>query len=155
MATGRYQKWLENDNLALLRGWKMKGLTDDQIAANIGIAPRTLERWKKSHSQICRALKKGKEEANYAVENALLKKALKGDNTAMIFWLKNNYRDKYSENVTDPELLKQQIRRVKAEADIAEAKSNDVNSDSNGQVIVNITMPDPPPPSGGDEDARN
>ncbi|WP_338230733.1 helix-turn-helix domain-containing protein [Lactiplantibacillus paraxiangfangensis] len=153
MATGRYQKWLENDNLALLRGWKMNGLTDEQIAANIGVSPRTLERWKKSHSQICRALKKGKEEANYAVENALLKKALKGDNTAMIFWLKNNYPDKYSENVTDPELLKQQIRRVKAEADIADAKAKDINSDSNGQVIVNVTMPDPPPSTGGDDDA--
>ena len=40
MATGRYQKWLEDENLLLLQGWKRNGLTDEQIAKNIGIAPK-------------------------------------------------------------------------------------------------------------------
>lgn len=60
MATGRYQKWLEDENLLLLQGWKRNGLTDEQIAKNIGIAPRTLENWKKNHIQIMRARKDGK-----------------------------------------------------------------------------------------------
>jgi len=142
MATGQYKEWLENDNLALLRGWKMKGLTDEQIAANIGVSPRTLERWKKSHSQICRALKKGKEEANYAVENVLLKKALKGDNTAMIFWLKNNYRDKYGDNVTNPKLLAEQIRKTKADASLAELRVKQADGSADSQVVVNVTLPE-------------
>ena len=29
--------WLENDKLILLEGWAKSGLTDEQIAKNIGI----------------------------------------------------------------------------------------------------------------------
>lgn len=141
MAKGMYKKWLESENLLLLQGWKYKGLTDEQIAHNIGVSPRTLERWKKNYSQICRALKRGKDHANFAVENALLKKALSGNTTAMIFWLKNNYREKYTDDVTDPELRKAQIRKANAEADIMEAKAKRETDGSNGHVSVNITMP--------------
>jgi len=142
MAKGMYNEWLESENLLLLQGWKYQGLTDEQIARNIGIAPRTLERWKKNYSQICRALKRGKEHANYAVENALLKKALDGNTTAMIFWLKNNYRDKYTDDVTDPSLRKAQIRKANAEADIAEVKAKrENNGDGTDTVNVNIIVP--------------
>ena len=56
MAVGKYRKWLEPENLLLLQGWKRDGLTDEQIAQKIGIAPRTLENWKKQHVQIMRML---------------------------------------------------------------------------------------------------
>ena len=79
MAKGQYKKWLENDNLILLQGWKRNGLTDEQIAKNIGISARTLERWKKQYGQICRALKVGREQANFAVEGKLLQKAMSGN----------------------------------------------------------------------------
>jgi hypothetical protein len=142
MAKGIYEQWLENENLLLLRGWKTKGLTDQQIADNIGINVRTLDKWKASHGQIRQALKRGKEHANYAVENALLKKAMDGNTTAMIFWLKNNYRDKYTDDVTDPSLRKAQIRKANAEADIAEAKAKrENNGDGTDAVNVNIIMP--------------
>lgn len=128
MANGLYKEWLESENLLLLRGWKYKGLTDEQVADNIGINVRTLGKWKVKYRQIGQALKKGKEHANYAVENALLKKALSGNTTAMIFWLKNNYREKYSDNQRSPleeQLTKRQIKRVEAETKIAEAKAKD------------------------------
>lgn len=144
MAKGMYKKWLESENLLLLQGWKYKGLTDEQIADNIGINVRTLGKWKAQYRQIGRALKRGKEHANYAVENALLKKALSGNTTAMIFWLKNNYREKYSDTQKTPleeQLTKQQIKRVEAETKIAEAKAKRETDDSNGHVSVNITMP--------------
>lgn len=141
MAKGKYAEWLEPENLLLIHGWKMNGLTDEQIAGNIGIAPRTLERWKVQHSQIRQVLKKGKQEANYLVEDALYKKARAGNTTAMIFWLKNNYREKYSENVTDPKLLKQQIRKAKADADIAEANAQVVKESDGEGVQVNVTFP--------------
>jgi len=41
------------------------------------------------------ALKENRDEADYAIENALYKKALEGDNTAMIFWLKNRQPKKW------------------------------------------------------------
>ncbi len=83
--------------MTLLEGWARDGLTDAQIASNIGINTATLYDWKKRYSELNNALKKGKEVVDYAVENALLKKALGGDVTAMIFWLKNRRPDKWRE----------------------------------------------------------
>ena len=126
MAKGQYKKWLENDNLILLQGWKRNGLTDEQIAKNIGISARTLERWKKQYSQICRALKVGREQANFAVEGKLLQKAMSGNTTAMIFWLKNNWRDKYNDSELSPEERKLALARMdklKADTRISEARA--------------------------------
>lgn len=46
MAKGKYQRWLEPDGLLLLEGWARDGLTDEQIAGNIGITATTLYEWK-------------------------------------------------------------------------------------------------------------
>lgn len=91
----KYQEWLTDDGLLLLEGWARDGLTDEQIAERIGISRSTLSEWKKKYSDISDALKKGKEVVDYQVENALLQKALSGDTTAIIFWLKNRRPDKW------------------------------------------------------------
>lgn len=95
MAKGKYEEWLAPENLTTLQGWARDGLTDAQIAAKIGICRDTLIQWKKRHPDISDALKRGKETIDYAVENALLSKALCGDVTAQIFWLKNRRPDKW------------------------------------------------------------
>lgn len=95
MAKGKFQRWLEPDGLILLEGWARDGLTDEQIAQNMGIAVGTLYLWKKSHVEICEALKKGKEVVDFQVENALVQAALDGNVTAQIFWLKNRRPDKF------------------------------------------------------------
>ncbi|WP_246026975.1 helix-turn-helix domain-containing protein [Laceyella sacchari] len=120
VAKGKYQEWLTEEALLLLEGWARDGLTDEQIAHNMGISVRALYQWKKKYVQIFQALKKGKEVVDRQVENALLKSALgyhyeeealtnKGEvvtlrkyqppnTTAAIFWLKNrkpvDWRDK-------------------------------------------------------------
>lgn len=76
MAKGKYQKWLEPENLILLEGWARDGLTDKQIAKNIGISEQTLNVWKKTYPSFFESLKKGKEIVDIEVENALLQKAL-------------------------------------------------------------------------------
>lgn len=110
IAKGKSEKWLDADGLILLQGWARDGLTDEQIAHNIGINTATLYDWKKKYPNISNALKKGKEVVDFAVENALLKKALAGDVTAMIFWLKNRrrdkWRDRYDMRTNEPELRK-------------------------------------------------
>ena len=95
MAKGKYQKWLEPENLILLEGWARDGLTDEQIAHNMGIAYSTFKEWKNKYPAISATLKKGKEVVDFQVENALLESALDGNTTAQIFWLKNRRPDKW------------------------------------------------------------
>lgn len=121
----KIDEWLEQDKLLLLEGWSRDGLTNEQIANNIGINVKTLYDWKNKESNICNALKKGKEVVDIEVENALLKKALgykydevtyengvetkrvtkevQPDTTAQIFWLKNRKPDKWRDKVVDTE----------------------------------------------------
>ena len=76
MAKGKYAEWLTPDGLLLLEGWARDGLTDEQIAHNIGINVKTLWDWKVRFDPICNAIKKGKAPVDIQVENALLKRAL-------------------------------------------------------------------------------
>ena len=123
MATGKFEYWLTPDGLTLLEGWARNGLTDEQIAHNVGITSKTLREWKKRFGAICASLKRGKEVVDIEVENALFKRALgydyeeikteeteKGtfitkyrrhippETAAIVFWLKNrksaDWRDK-------------------------------------------------------------
>ena len=128
MANGKYQQWLEPEGLTLLEGWARDGLTDEQIAGNIGINTSTLYDWKNKFPKISEALKKGKEVVDIQVENALLKRALgydfqetrveksdkdgtkiiqtlkhiPADTTAQIFWLKNRRPDKWRDKPEMP-----------------------------------------------------
>lgn len=102
MARGKFEYWMTQDGLTLLKGWARDGLTDDQISEKIGINRTTLYDWKKKFSDISNALKKGKEVVDYQVENALLNKALDGDTTAQIFWLKNRRPDKWRDKPEAP-----------------------------------------------------
>lgn len=72
----KYEEWLEPDKLILIEGWARDGLTDEQIAKNMGIRRETLIAWKKKYPNISNALKRGKEVIDRQVENALLKRAL-------------------------------------------------------------------------------
>ena len=146
MAKGQYKKWLEPENLVLLEGWKRNGLTDQQIADNIGINRRTLDKWKSKYGHIGRALKVGHEQANYAVESKLLKKALSGNTTAMIFWLKNNWRDKYNDSalsLEEREMMKarkenadQDTRIKKLKADALEHLEESENGAGEKTVLI-------------------
>lgn len=124
MAKGKYQEWLTPDGITRLEAWARDGLTDEQLAAKIGITATTLYDWKNRYPVISEALKRGKEVVDVEVENALLKRAMgyeytetrtetaddgtvktivmqktmPPDTTAQIFWLKNRrpavWRDK-------------------------------------------------------------
>lgn len=76
MAKGKYEQWLTEEGLLQLEAWARNGLTDEQIAANMGVNVATLYRYKQSYCEICNALKRGKEVIDIQVENALLKRAL-------------------------------------------------------------------------------
>lgn len=110
-----YERDNWDEKLELIKGWARDGLTDEQIAHNMGISHDTLYKYKKRYPEFAEALKNGKEVIDREVENALLKRALgyeyeevtqerkngnlvttkiitkqvKPDTTAQIFWLKN------------------------------------------------------------------
>ena len=97
MAKSKVKYWLTSDGLTLLAGWARDGLTDEQIANNMNLSVATLYNYKNKHLEILEALKKNKDIVDYEVENALLKKALNGDTTAQIFWLKNRQSQKWKD----------------------------------------------------------
>lgn len=72
----KIEEWLEQDKLILLEAWARDGLTEEQIANNMGICVKTLYNWKNNNLPLLQALKKGKEVVDIEVENALYKKAL-------------------------------------------------------------------------------
>lgn len=70
-------KWEQvKDKLVLVEGWARDGLTDIQIAENLGISKDTFYEYKKKYTDFSDSLKRGKEVVDYEVENALLKRAL-------------------------------------------------------------------------------
>lgn len=125
VAKGKYQEWLTKEGLLRLQGWARDGLTDAQIATNMGINVATLYRWENEFCDIRNALKEGKDVVDRQVENALLKSALgymydevteerrddelvvtkvvhkevQPNTTAQIFWLKNRKRAEWRDRV--------------------------------------------------------
>ena len=127
--TGKFAEWLTPDGLTMIEGFARDGLTDPQIANNMGIGLRTLYEWYERFPQIAHAVKKGKAPVDIQVENALLKRALgyteeeviteiieqpdgkqrkqvrkvkrifPPDVTAQIFWLKNRKPKQWREKV--------------------------------------------------------
>ena len=55
--------------------WASMGLSETQIAYNLGISRASLENYKKANLDILNSLKRGKNQADFKVENALYKKA--------------------------------------------------------------------------------
>lgn len=126
MAKGKYKEWLKPEKLVLLQGWARNGLTDEQIAQNVGVRRETIYDWKKKYPNISNALKIGREQANFIIEGKLFSKASHGNVTAMIFWLKNNWRDKYNDSTLSPEerqLAKAKVKKANAEAELMQYKA--------------------------------
>jgi hypothetical protein len=62
--------------LDMIRGWARKGLSDAQIALNLGIGTTTFGRFKAEYEELQDALREGREDAEVVVENALFKRAI-------------------------------------------------------------------------------
>ena len=75
MAVSKYETNVK-PKLFLVEMWARDGLTDEQIAENLDISVASFYNYKNEHLEFLESLKKGKEVADYEVENALFKKAL-------------------------------------------------------------------------------
>ena len=61
---------MTEEGLLQLEAWARDGLTEEQIAHNMGINRRTLTDWKNKYTPISLTLKRGKEVVDIQVENA-------------------------------------------------------------------------------------
>lgn len=119
----KYEEWLTEEGLTKIQAWARDGLSEQQIAHNIGISAATLCTWKNDFPKLLNAIKKGKEVVDVEVENKLHKRAMgyeyietkvtlnpNGDEkvervtkqvipdvTAQIFWLKNRKPDQWKD----------------------------------------------------------
>ncbi len=107
MTRQRIDDWSSEDKLAVLQGWRMNGLTIQQIADKIGINKSTLYDWMKRNSNITNALKIGEDEALMIAENSLFTLVREKNLGAIIFFLKNRgkgkWRDRHDVYTTEVE----------------------------------------------------
>lgn len=111
----------------LARRLALLGCTDDETASVIGVSRKSIQRWRKQHPEFDEAIESGKAPADCAVVQSLYQRALDGDTTAQIFWLKNrrarDWRDRpvFAERPTialvDREALNELYKRALADAE--------------------------------------
>lgn len=80
--------------------WVRNGASDREVAQRLGISADSLIEYKKRFSEFSECLKNTRAYVDGKVENALLNRALAGDTTAMIFWLKNRRPKEWRETST-------------------------------------------------------
>lgn len=123
MAGGRPLKYNKDFHPKLAKLLAEKGLTDAQMAKELGIAESTFHKWKKDYIEFSESLKAAKEEPDNKVERSLFERAtgyvnknavkifmpagaeepvyapyvehVAPDVTACIFWLKNRRPDRW------------------------------------------------------------
>lgn len=82
-------------DLARVEQLAQEGNTDAEIARQLGVSPKTVERRKKDSDGFDAALKRGREAAHSVVANALYRQAKRGNVTAIIWYEKTRrgFRD--------------------------------------------------------------
>ena len=164
----KYTEWIDREGLLKVEGWARDGLTDEQIARNMGISYSTFREWSKKFSAFSAVLKRGKEVIDREVENALLKRALgysynevtqepdeqgdltitkivtkqvAPDTTAQIFWLRNRKGAEWSnKDQVDATNVKANTELIKAKTQLIKGAEHDM---SLMQVLLDVL-------SGGD-----
>lgn len=133
----KYKDWISEAGLNQIKRWAQNGLTNAQIASNIGISKKTFYKWLERFDEFNRVLKKGREHAVELLENALFQKAIgftkegryyPPDTGSAIFLLKNWAKDYYRDkplNSIELENLKLENKRLKLQNKLLEAGFNE------------------------------
>ena len=73
--------WISEEGLRIIATWASSGITDQQLAGNIGISRDTLAKWRKRCPQLETVLQRSKSAADAVVVNALYRAACGGKHT--------------------------------------------------------------------------
>ena len=96
--TGRKRITFTDEDYLNITKWAGLGLSETQIADNLGVGISTITRNKNRNERFEQALKKGKAKAIEQVTNALFNNAVHDNNTtAQIFYLKNRDSTNWSD----------------------------------------------------------
>lgn len=166
MAKAKYAEWITEDGLKKIEHWARDGLTEEDIAHNMGIKRQTLYEWKKKHPDIDDALKRGKAVIDMKVENALLRRALgyqynedtyavtpdsegdmilvkrvvkevQPDTGAAIFWLKNRQPNVWrKESEIKDNQTKAQTNKIKADTELAKERTKLLKGDKGDTALI-------------------
>jgi len=99
MARSKYDYWLTNEGLTLIKGWAMNGMTIEDISKNCGVSRKTFWEWQNKYPDISNAIKINREIAIYMMENALFTNGVVNMNLgAQAYWLNNMTKGKWSNN---------------------------------------------------------
>ena len=95
----------------------------------------SLRIWRRKYKDIEIALAKGRDVVDREVEETLFKKAIKGDTTAMIFWLKNRKPDEWRNFVEratkeDKEEQRARINRILLENEKLKAEIEKIRGET-------------------------
>lgn len=93
----KIKQWEKPENLSKITEWCENGLTMEEVASNIGIGTSTLYAWCHRSPIINETLKDARDVAVCKVENALYELCMKGNVTAMIFFLKNRRPEEWKD----------------------------------------------------------
>jgi predicted transcriptional regulator len=79
-----------------------RGLTVSQISDCLGVSEATVYERQKEYPEFLESIKRGRSEGINQVSNALFEKAINGDNTSMIFYLKTRDRESWGDQYVEP-----------------------------------------------------
>lgn len=116
MAKSKYETHVL-PKLIEIEGWARDGLTDEQIAKNLGISKDTFYKYKTAYADFSDSLKRGKEVVDREVENALLKRALG-----------------YSYNEVTQELVEDEVTR-ETKLKVTKVVTKEVAPDTTAQIF--------------------
>lgn len=96
-------KWIPTEEICdKAREMASRGLTVSQIADCLGVSERTIYERQIEYPHFMQSIKEGRSEGINQVTNALFEKAIEGDNTCMIFYLKSRDRESWGDQYIEP-----------------------------------------------------
>ena len=77
---GKYEEWLTEDGLLIIKGWARSGLTDREMCDknHLNLCPTTFYEWLRRFPQLLNAIKEGRNPVEVTVEDTFINEKLTG-----------------------------------------------------------------------------